>query len=212
MRTFLVLPLAGLLLVAGAAPVAAGANTINTSGGGRTIQGEWQSDATYGYVVLFEETSGSNGEYGEYGEFMEETGQWVECTASAVDGEGHFGFVGTRVAGWSSDIDIVVDAKLTSGSATGTFDLAIETVDECAGVYDSTWQTATVTVDVTGDGNLVMFRGSGSYKEPGAFNSHTTTRGKERLAAGSIDLGSFGVRTFDHAVMAQYSWSDHSNG
>jgi hypothetical protein len=214
MRKFLVLPLAGLLLVAGAAPVAAGANTTNMSGGGRTIQGEWQGDGVYGYVVLFEEISGSNSEYGEYGEFIEETGEWVECAAGAVDDEdtGEYdGFVGTRVSGWSSDIDIVVDSKLTAGSATGTFEVAIETVDECNGEYDATMDTVTVSVDVTGDGSLVMFRDSGSYKVPSEFNAHSRSRGKERSAAGSIDLGSLGSRTFDYAVMAQYSWSDHSN-
>jgi hypothetical protein len=214
MRKFLVLPLAGLLLVAGAAPVAAGANTTNTSGGGRTIQGEWQGDGVYGYITLFEESSGSDSGYSPYGEFMEETGEWVECAAGAVDDEDtgeYYGFVGTRVGGWSSDIDIVLDSKLTAGSATGTFDVAIETVDECNGVFDSTMHTVTVSVDVIGDGDLVMFRGSGSYKEPGAFNSHTNERGKERWAAGSVDLGSLGSRTFDHGIMAQYSWSNHSN-
>jgi hypothetical protein len=58
----------------------------------------------------------------------------------------------------------------------------------------------------------MLFRDSGSYKVPGEFNAHTRSRGKERPATGSIDLGSLGRRTFDYGIMAQYSWSDHSNG
>ena len=206
MRKFSVLPLAGVLLLAAAAPVAAGPNTSNTSGSGRTIQGEWYDGSSYGYLMLLEESGG------EYGELFEESGEWVLCASGPNPEDEVYGFVGTRVWGWTSDIDMALNSKLSSGTATAEFELGIESVDECSGTYETSFDTATVSVDVVGSGSLVMFRNSGSFKVPGDFNAHARYRGKERVATGNVDLGALGSREFGFAIIAEYSWSEHSNG
>lgn len=206
MRKLTILPLAAALLLAAAGPVSAGANTSNTSGSGRTIQGEWYDTTSSGYVVLFEESGGS------FGEFLAESGEWTLCNPGASPEEEIYGFVGTRIWGWSSDVAISMTSKLTAASATGTFDIGVDTIDECTGTYDSTYDTAAISVDLVGEGSLVTFRNSGSFHVPGEFNAHGQYRGQERSAAGSIDLGSFGSHDLDFAVMAQYRWTDHTNG
>jgi hypothetical protein len=206
MRKFLVLPLAGVLLLAAAAPVAAGPNTSNTSGSGQTIQGEWYDESSYGYLVLFEESGG------EYGELFEESGEWVLCTSGPTPGDEVYGFIGQRVWGWAYDIEMSLGSKLSSATATAEFEIGIESVDECSGTYQTTFDTASVAVDVVGSGSLVMFRNSGSFKVPGDFNSHSRYRGKERVATGQVDLGALGSREFGFAIMAEYSWSEHANG
>jgi hypothetical protein len=206
MRKFLVLPMAGIMLLAGAAPVAAGANASNTSGSGRTIQGEWYDGTTYGFVILLEESSG------EYGELYEESGEWVLCTPGASPEEEVYGFVGTRTFGWSSEIDMSLASKLSSGTATAAFEVGIETVDDCTGASEVEFELITIAIDVVADGSLVTFRNAGSFQVPGEFNAHARYRGRERQAAGSIDLGPLGSRTLGYAVMAEYSWSEHANG
>lgn len=205
MRRFMGLASAAILVLATAAPVAAGPNTINTSGGGETIQGEWY-DGSYGYIVLFEESGG------EYGELLEESGEWVLCSTGPTPEDEVYGFVGTRLVGWAYAVDISLGSKLGTGSATAEFELGIETIDDCSGTYDVTFGTATVSVDAVGTGSVAMFRDSGTFKVPGEFNSHARYRGKERQAGGTVDLGSFGSRDFDFGIMASYSWSEHANG
>lgn len=203
MRKLMIIPLAGALVLAAAAPVAAGPNTSNLSGSGRTIQGEWYTDSGYGSVYLFDESTGT------YGEIFEESGEYAAC--DGPDGD-IYGFQGTRMQGWAQGLTISVDAKLSAGAAAGDFEIAIETVDECTGSYDVAFETATVTVDVTGTGSVATFRNSGTFKIPGEYNSHSRYRGKERPGIGAIDLGSMGTRDFGWAIMASYSWSEHSNG
>lgn len=202
MRRFMFIGMVGVLVLAFAAPVAAGPNTSNTSGSGRTIQGEWYSESGYGAVYLFEESSAT------YGEIYEESGAYLPC--DGTDGD-MYGFQGRRVQGWAQGLTIVLDPKLNAGTATGEFEIASETVDECVGSYDVAFETVSVTVDVTGTGPVAMFRNSGSFKIPGEYNSHSRYRGKERSAAGGIDLGAMGTRDFDWAIMASYSWTEHSN-
>lgn len=213
MRKLLVLPMTGLLLMAAAAPVAAGPNTVNTSGSGQTIQGEWYGDSdggsyggSYGYLILFEETGG------EYGELYEESGEWVLCASGPTPEDEVYGFVGTRLSGWAYDIDMALGSKLSTGTATAEFEIQVETVDDCAGTSDASFDVATISVEVVADGRLAMFTNSGSYKVPGDFNSHSRSRGRERLAAGHVDLGDYGSRDFDFAIMAEFSWTEHSNG
>ena len=200
MRRVMISAMVGALVLATAAPVAAGPNTNNLSGSGRTIQGEWYDESGYGSVYLFDESTGT------YGEIFEESGEYVACDGS--DGD-VYGFRGTRIQGWAQGLKISVDAKLSTGVAAGDFEIATETVDECTGSYDVAFETASVTVDVTGTGSVATFRNSGSFKIPGEYNSHSRYRGKERPATGGIDLGSMGTRDFDWATMASYSWSEH---
>src|SRR6186997_434044 len=104
MRKLMVFPLAGLLALGVVGPVAASPNVSNTSGGGRSIYGEWASETGYGYVSV-----GAESGYGGFAEIYQETGGWVECATGAAGpgkdtpttqdttgGDGEYGFVGTR--------------------------------------------------------------------------------------------------------------------
>lgn len=228
MRRFMVLPMAALLALAVAAPVAAGPNVSNQSGSGESIYGEWYDGTTYGYVFLGEESS-----YGGFGDLYQESGAWVLCEPATVEtvvkgtgkpsaeavptdttpGEEFYGFVGTRTWGYAYDLTIEFSRRLESGTATGTVDLFTETVDECNGIYggDPDFVSGTLVVEVSAAGPLASFRGSGSYQIPSEFNGHYNYRGKERQATGSVDAAGVISATFDWAYVSQVTWTEHVN-
>jgi hypothetical protein len=221
MRRFLVLPLAALLVLVVAAPVAAGPNTSNTSGTGRTVYGDWSDGSTFGYAYFGQE----KGQPG-FGELYQESGEWVECSppegevapepekiapADTGPGDGYYGFVGTRTFGYSGDVEITFSRRLETGTVTGHVELWTETVDECAGTYgDATYELADLSIQVTGVGDVATFRGSGSYKIPSEFNGHQNYRGKERMATGSILAGPIDAE-FGYAYMSEVTWTEHVN-
>lgn len=223
MRKFMVLPMAGLLALSIAAPVAAGPNVSNTSGGGTTIYGEWYGEGpdgnTYGYVSI-----GNEKNYGGFGEIYQETGQWVPCETSGgspskaaiviadtTPGGENYGFVGTRTWGYTNDVQVVISRRLETGSASGTVDLYTETVNDCEGIYEGASESGVaLTVSATGVGDLATFRGTGSYKIPSQFNGHSNYRGSERQATGSVAAGSIGA-DFDSANMSKFTWTEHVN-
>jgi len=215
-------PMAGLMVVAIAAPVLAGPNVSNTSGTGRSIYGEWSGDGTYGYVFAGEESN-----YGGFADIYQEAGEWVLCesgTPAPVDkdeptpkdttpGDEVYGFVGTRTYGYATKLHLTLSRRLETGTATGTAELYTETIDECAGVYggDPVSETVALNVTATGVGPLASFRGSGSYKIPSEFNGHQNYRGTERQATGSVDAGSAINATFTFGYMNQVTWTEHIN-
>lgn len=224
MRRFMVLPMAALLVLGVAAPVSAGANTSNTSGGGSTVYGAWYGEGTYGYAYFGQE----KGQPG-FGEIYQESGEWVLCpppepapeaapraaAAGPMDtggGEEFYGFQGTRTFGWAYDVQISLARRLETGSVTGQVELWTAVVDECAGVYgdDPVYELADLSIALTGVGDLATFRGSGSYQVPSEFNGHYNYRGKERQATGSILAGSISA-DFNWAYMSQITWSEHVN-
>lgn len=204
MRKLAVIPMAGLLVLAIAAPAAAGANVSNQSGSAKVLNGEWYSNGTYGYAYFATDSA-----YGAWGEFYEESGEWISCDDT---GE-YYGFVGNRTYGWTGDLTIVLDSRLNHGSASGTLDLISETINECTGEYSGMGEPTTVafTAELDGFGRAARFRNSGSYKLPGEFNAHSTQSGKERLATGSIDLDGLETRTFDLGRVATITWREHSS-
>ena len=205
MRKLAVIPMAALLVLAIAAPAAAGANVGNQSGSAKVLNGDWYADGTYGYAYFATDTA-----YGAWGEFYEESGEWVPCDAT---GE-FYGFIGKRTYGWTEDVTVVLDSRLNHGSASGTFQLVSESVDECAGEYGGTGEPTSMafSANLDGFGRAARFRSSGSYKLPGEFNAHSSQSGMERQATGSIDLGAAGTRTFETGILASITWRDHSNG
>ena len=203
MRRFMVLPMTALLVLAVAAPVAAGPNVSNQSGSGESIYGEWYDGTTYGYVFLGEESG-----YGGFGDIYQESGEWILCEGGEL-----YGFEGTRTWGYAYDVTIDMTRRLESGTATGTVDLFTETVDECNGIYggDPGFVSGTLVVEVSGAGPLASFRGSGSYQIPSEFNGHYNYRGKERQATGAIDAAGVISADFDWAYMSQVTWTEHVN-
>lgn len=204
MRKFAVIPMAGLLVLAIAAPAAAGGpNVSNQSGSLKVVNGEWYGEASSGYTYFVTDSS-----YGAYGEFYEESGEWIPCDEAGES----YGFTGTRTYGWAGDLQIELDSRLDHASVNGTLELYTETVDECAGSYgDGASSSVSFSASLDGVGEAASFRNSGSYKVPGDFNSHSKQSGKERQATGSIDLGDAGIRQFDWGMLATVKWSDHSN-
>ena len=221
MRKLMVLPLAGLLALGVVGPVAAGPNVSNTSGSGSSIYGEWSSEGTFGYMSV-----GFDSAYGAFADIYEESGEWVECEPGdglpardkdpiAYDtgpGGDIYGFVGTRTWGYGYDVDVDISRRLETGTARGTIELYTETVDECNGIYDGDVlpDVTALEVDVVGLGSVASFRGGNFYKLPSEFNAHSTYRGKERAASGSVTAGPIEA-TLGSAYMSQVTWSEHSN-
>lgn len=223
MRRFIVVPLAGLLLLGAAAPAFAGANVSNTSGSGESIYGEWYGDGMSGSVFLGEE----NGTTG-FGEIYQESGEYIECTAPvgpapAVKstsvtpddtGGGDYGFKGTRTWGYSENLTIDLSKKLEHGTATGSVELYTAAIDECAGIYgdEAVEETATLRVEVSAAGPLATFRDHGSYQIPSEFNGHSNYRGSERAASGSVVAGSSIDTQLSFGYMSKVTWTEHVNG
>jgi hypothetical protein len=205
MRKLAVFPMAGLLILAIAAPAAAGANVTNGSGTGSVINGEWSSDGVYGYAYLATDST-----YGSWAEIYEESGEWIACDES----DESYGFVGSRTYGWSEGITVTIDSRLNHGSASGTLEVATETVNECTGEYTSDGEPMTVafSASVDGDGRAARFRNGGTYQLPGEVNAHSRQSGSERHATGTLDLGQAGSRELAEGVLATFSWKEHSNG
>jgi len=204
MRRLAVIPMAGLLALAIAAPAAAGASVSNQSGTGKVLNGEWSGDGTYGYAYF-----GTDSAYGAWGEVYEESGEWIPCDETRE----YYGFVGDRIYGWTGDLTIVLDSRLNHGTASGTLEMVSETVNDCTGESGGSGEPTTVafSAELDGVGRAARFRNSGSYKLPGELNAHSTQSGKERPATGSIDLGGAGMRTFDYGVLVTIVWRDHGN-
>jgi hypothetical protein len=206
MRRLLSIAAAGVLALALAAPAMAGANTSNTSGSAKVANGEWYTESGSGYAYFVLDSS-----YGSYGEFYEESGEYIACDDSGES----YGFAGNRTYGWASDVAIDLDSRLNHGSVTGTLELFSETVNECTGDYGVDKEDATsvaFSASLDGTGSVARFRDHGSFKVPGDYNSHSKQSGKQREATGSIELDGIGSRQFDWAILADVSWSDHSNG
>ena len=216
MRKLMVLPLAGLLALGVAGPVAAGANVANTSGSGETIYGEWSSGNTYGSVYV-----GKDSAYGTYAEIYQESGEWVPCDVPTPDkgastvydttgGDGDSGFVGIRTWGSAEGLTVEVSRRLDTGRATGSVELYTSTVDECNGVYgDAVESAGTLDVSVVGTGPIASYRGTSHYQVPSQFSGHDNYRAKERAATGSIVAGDKIDATFAGA-MSLLTWSAHA--
>lgn len=149
------------------------------------------------------------------GDVYQESGEWVLCSGEIVvkdttPGEETYGFQGTRTWGYGYDIDITFSRRLETGSAVGNVELYTETVDECAGVHggDAVAEQGTLEVSLTGAGELASFKGRGSYQIP---SEHSSYRGKERAATGTVVAGSVIDRALDLAYMSQVTWTEHTN-
>jgi hypothetical protein len=215
MRRLALVPLAGLLSLTIAAPAMAGPNVSNQSGSADVVEGEFFGEEGYGHVSFFDEGDGG------WGDIYLESGSWVACDGAVggdpspkdtVPGEEPSGFVGTRTYGYAVDVDVALDGRLGGATVTATVELSTETVDECAGTYETTSAVVDVTAALSGTGDVVRSRDSGSFQVPGEYNGHSRYSSKSRSATGSVDIESLGTRTLDWAVIGSLSWSDHSNG
>lgn len=208
MRKFMVLPMAGLLALAIAGPVAAGANVANFSSSATTAQGWWYSEGagkgTYGSVSAWQD-SGSNETYVD---FWQETGEYVDCTPGDPNDD-FYGFQGTYQYGGGLGT-LTVGKGFGDASATGLLDVETTTVDDCAGTYDSTYGQLEVAFDLVANGPKIMEKGTGSFKIPSQFNSHSSYSSISRSAVGTASIG--GAELALEGAIGKVSWRDHSNG
>ena len=221
MRKLMVLPMAGLLALSVAGPVAAGPNVSNTSGTGDTIYGEWSTANGYGYVFLGEE-SGNYGGYGGRVPGRRRVGRVLAVPDEPVKarpprghdpGEGDYGFVGTRTYGYAYDVTDRPLAPARDRPCDRHVELFTETVDECNGVYggDAVAEGATSrSLSPPPDRSRRSGDAAPTRSRPSS-TAHQSSRGTERLASGSaVAAGSIDV-TFSYAYMSMISWSEHIN-
>lgn len=209
MRKFTVIPMAALLALAIAAPVAAGPNVTNASGSATTAQGSWFSDSaggfTYGYMFAWQQ----QGETSAYIEFFESSGNYVDCTP-ADETDDSYGFQGTHRYGWGEG-SLSVGRGYADATATGTVGIDTATVDDCAGTYVSDYEDGVaIALDLVATGAKVMERGTGSFKIPGEINNHYSYSSTYRIAAGTASIGSDDLDV--EGAIGKVSWRDHFNG
>jgi hypothetical protein len=224
MRRFMVVPLAGLLVLGAAAPVLAGPNVGNSSGSATVAQAGWDSydeaTETYesGYIVVAKD-SGSSETYAEYSQYAEVT---VQCTgADTPDDETDDTWATNSTFRYGyGPATLTIGKKGALATASGTLSVSEGTFDGCTGDEAYAPKDTTggggesvdvpFTLSLTATSGTIRETGKGSFKLPGQFNSHSSYKSTYRFAAGTFDAGN-GTQ----AVSGQFgtvSWSDHSNG
>jgi hypothetical protein len=211
MRKFMVLPAAALLALAIAVPVSAGANVTNSSQSATTAQSFWGSGGkegleTYGSLYAWQDS----GSPSAYVEFSEGSGQWVDCTP-ADDTDDFYGFQGQSRYG-SGEGTLKVGKGSSDAHASAILEIYTSVIDECAGTYKETSANGVlVSLDLVANGPKIMERGTGSFKIPSQFNSHSSYTTTSRSAAGTATIGDGPSIVVDGGI-GTVSWRDHSNG
>jgi hypothetical protein len=224
MRRFMVVPLAGLLVLGAAAPVLAGPNVGNLSGSATVAQGGWDSydeaTETYesGYIVVAKDSSSSE----TYAEYSQSTETQVQCTgADTPDDPSDDTFASNSTFRYGyGNATLTIGKKGALATASGTLSVSEGSFDGCTGEETYAPKDTTggggeavdvpFTLSLTATSGTIRETGRGSFKLPGTFNSHSSYKATYRLAAGSFDAGN-GAQ----AVTGQFgtvSWTDHSNG
>jgi hypothetical protein len=223
MRRFTVVPFALLLVLAVAAPVAAGPSVSNQSGSYDVANGYWGSyDDTTGSFTSGEiQVAKGDGQTFFY--LHEESGTYVDCSSgkpgkdrrsvSPYDTTGDYGFKGTQTFGKGGDatLSLTFGRRLSGATASGTISIETVAVDDCAGTYETVKAgDETLALTLTGTGLLVSTKDTSSIKVPAALNGHLTQTVDDRTASGTADFGR-GSRAIDGDI-AHVTWRDHCNG
>jgi hypothetical protein len=215
MRTFLTVPMAGLLVLAGAAPVAAGPNVGNYSSSLTMAQANWGSKDgatetfTYGYLAVSQE-QGSSDAFAEYSEYSERN---VQCTGAETPDDLSDDTFGTNTSSvWGfGPASLSIGAKFASATASAVLDVYKELIDGCTG--ESSYQEdsgLSIGLDLTATSSTIRESGRGSFHLPGEFNNHSSYKATYRFAEGSVD-GADGPQDV-FGQIGKVSWSEHSNG
>lgn len=215
MRTFTVLSMAAVMVLAVAAPVAAGANVGNYSSSISLAEANWESydesTGTWGYGYLA--ASYDDGSTEAWIDFGESNETWMLCSdggTPADESDDTYGVVGTFSTGGGVG-SLTIGKRSDSASASGTFDIWTETYDECTGTYDGAVEHGVhVSLDLDATSALVKESGRNGFHLPGEYNNHSSYRSSYRYADGVVAIGD---RSFDsYGRIGKVSWSDHSNG
>ena len=215
MRTFLTVPMAGLLVLAVAAPVAAGPNVGNYSSSVELAQANWGSfdkeggEYSYGYLTVSRE-QGSSQAFAEYSQYSEQN---VQCTgAETPDDPDDDTFATSTSSVWGfGPASLAIGSRFSSASASGVLEAYADAFDGCTGEWSSEEHPdLSVALDLTATSGLVKETGRGSFHLPGEFNNHSSYKATYRFAEGTVD----GVNGPQDAFgqIGKVSWSEHSNG
>jgi hypothetical protein len=215
MRSFLTVPMAGLLVLAVAAPVAAGPNVGNYSSSVLIAQANWGSfdEATgtysYGYLAVSQE-QGSPDAFAEFNQYIE---QGIQCTGAATPDDlddDTFGYITTNRWGFGSG-SLSVDGRFSAATASGILDVYAETFDSCTEAYS--WEELpglSFGLDLTATSATIRESGRGSFHLPGEINNHSSYKATYRYAEGSLD----GVEGAEDGFgqIGKVTWTEHTNG
>jgi len=210
MRRFVFVVMAGLMAMALAAPVSAGANVSNTSGSATVAEAFWDQQngdsSSFGYLSFWRQAKTAEATV----EFWAQDGTWADCTPDDPDDDA-YGFVGTVRYGYGIG-SLTVGKGYGSATASAVMDVYSAIIDDCAGTYDESFEAdVAVSLDLTANGPKAMYRGTGSFHVPSEFNSHSSYSSTSRSAAGTVEIGPSGPIAADGAI-GTVSWRDHTNG
>jgi hypothetical protein len=215
MRTFLTVPMAGLLVLAVAAPVAAGPNVGNYSSSLTIAQANWGSfdEATgiysYGYLAVSQE-QGSSSAVAEFSQYSEHDTQCTGAETPDDPTDDSFGTIYTNRWGFGP-ASLSIDGRFASATATGALEIYAETFDGCTDEYSSEELPAlTFDLDLTATSPTIRESGRGSFHLPGEVNNHSSYKATYRLAEGSLD-GVEGAEDL-FGQIGKVTWTEHSNG
>ena len=215
MRRFMTVPLAGLIALAVAGPVAAGPNVGNFSNSATMAQAQWDAydDATQTYRAGFVAVSREQGSSDVFAEFNQYQEQFVQCSGADTPdepGDDSFGVIMSNTWGYGP-ASLAIGRNNSSASAGGTLDAAREDFNECTGEWTyEELADVTFSLDLTATSATVKESGRGSFHLPGEFNSHSSYRATYRFAEGTLD-GIDGSQSVS-GMIGKVSWMEHTNG
>ena len=215
MRRFMTVPLAGLVALAVAAPVAAGPNVGNYSSSLTMAQATWDSwdEATgaysSGYIAISQE-QGSPDAFAEYSSYSQ---QYVQCTGEETPenpDDDTFGVVGSNTWGWGP-ASLTTGKNFGSASASGDLSIGREQFNECTGEWTfEELPGVQFDLDLTATSGTIRESSRGSFHLPGEFNSHSSYKATYRYADGTLS-GIDGTQSVS-GLIGKVSWMDHANG
>jgi hypothetical protein len=216
MRKFMVVPMAGLLLLAAAAPALAGPNVGNASGSTVVAQGSWESfdettqTYTYGYISVGRDSE-SPGVQAQYEQHEEQYGQCTGADTPDDPDDDSYGAIVTSVWGYSDDASLTVARNNSAATAGGTLTAARDSYIECTGEGTKDESSPIeFTLGLTATSDTIRESGRGSFHIPGEVNLHSSYKAVYRMAEGTFD-GPNGEQAVA-GMIGKVSWMDHGNG
>ena len=213
MRKIWTLPLAALLALVVAAPVAAGPNVGNYSSSVTMAQGSWSvyDEETGRYREGYLAVSQEQGSTQAFAEFFQYGEQWIQCTGTDTPDDPEddtFGSITTYAYGWAP-ADLSIGKSNATANATASMDIGRDRYDGCTGEWTFEYFPAVaVSIELVATSGTVRESGRGSFHLPGEFNSHSSYRATYRFAEGTVTVGDT-VPVW--GMIGKVSWMDHSN-
>lgn len=217
MRRGMAISAACVLALVLAAPVAAGPNVSNTSGGFTGAEGDWstydEATGAYTYGYLFAHLdAGQKTATVDFGQF---SGDKVQCTGQDTPddpSDDSYGAIGDSLYGSGPASSFKVPKDFSLATATATIDLYHDSYNDCTGEYVSDFLGGiNVRLDLTANGPLATFKDRTSFHVKGGTSGHSSIVQTTRSATGSVTIDGV-VSAVDFGIIGSVSWKDHSKG